>query len=54
MRRQPLEARVWGSLHRSWYPGQGRLKKRAKRRSAHRERQRARAECQRAKAGDLP
>ena len=44
-RRQPLEARVWGSLYRSWYPQDpSRQKRKAKRRSAKRERARARRE----------
>ena len=44
MRRQPVEARVWGSLFRSWFPGEGRHRGKAKRRSARRERVRGRHE----------
>jgi hypothetical protein len=43
-RRQPLEARVWGRMYRSWYPAEGRQKRRGKRRSAKRERWRAKIE----------
>jgi hypothetical protein len=42
VRRQPLEARVWGRVYRSWYTQEGRQKKKAKRRSAKRERHQAR------------
>jgi hypothetical protein len=42
MQRQPLAARVWGSLYRTWWPDEGRSKKKAKRRSARRERARGR------------
>jgi hypothetical protein len=38
MKRQPLAARVWGNRYRTWFPPDGRQKKRAKRRSARRER----------------
>lgn len=44
MRRQPLAARVWGGLYRTWWPPEGRHKKQAKRRSAKRERQHAKTE----------
>jgi hypothetical protein len=45
MRRQPLAARVWGSTYRTWFPPDpARQKRKAKRRSAKRERQLARAE----------
>jgi len=43
-RRQPLEARVWGPLYRTWWDTCSRHKKRAKRRSARRERQQAKTE----------
>jgi hypothetical protein len=42
--RQPLKARAWGGVYRTWFPdGIARQKRKAKRRSAKRERQRARA-----------
>lgn len=45
-RRQPLAARVWGSQYRTWFwhPDSPRQNKRGKRRSAKRERQKARCE----------
>lgn len=39
--RQPLAARVWGSVYRTWFPPDAQRKK-AKRRSAKRERQKIR------------
>ena len=47
-RRQPLAARVQNAGHwRIWYTPWGRLKKQAKRRSVHRERQQVRTELRR-------
>jgi hypothetical protein len=45
-RRQPLAARVWGSTYRTWFwhPDAPRQRKKGKRRSAKRERQRAKRE----------
>lgn len=43
-RRQPLAAKCWGSLYRTWWPLSTRHRKRAKRRSARRERQQIRNE----------
>jgi hypothetical protein len=44
VRRQPLAARVWGRNYRTWWPAEPgpRHRKKAKRRSAKRERQLAR------------
>jgi hypothetical protein len=42
MRRQPLQAKVWGGSYRTWWDLCARHKKRAKRRSAKRERQKER------------
>ena len=50
-KRQPLAARVWGSCYRTWWPPEGRHKKRAKRRSARRERVNARQETRDAAGG---
>lgn len=48
MRRQPLAARVWGGLCRTWWPPDSpRHRKKAKRRSARRERRQARTEIDR-------
>jgi hypothetical protein len=44
--RQPLAARVWGTCYRTWWPPDGRHKKKAKRRSARRERWQAQQEIQ--------
>jgi hypothetical protein len=47
--RQPLAARVWGSCYRTWWPADGsRHRKRAKRRSAKRERVKAREQIRNA------
>jgi hypothetical protein len=44
-KRQPLAARVWGSMNRTWFPPDAaRHRKKAKRRSAKRERQKFREE----------
>ncbi len=50
--RQPLAARVWGSLYRTWWPPEGRNADKAKRRSARRERERARKEIRDAERVD--
>lgn len=52
-RRQPLAARVWGRSYRTWWPPDGtRHRKRAKRRSGHRERQQTRARLRDCERGD--
>jgi len=44
--RQPLAARVWGSMYRTWFwhPDAPRQRKKGKRRSSKRERQKAKGE----------